>query len=195
MNEYTDQSLQYSRFLYKDVKFWYENADTKAQILLTLAGAFITFLTSSVFVKSDDLIEITNHITPFIWVILFTMMVTVTLSVICGLACLWSRIPIHGYAWVEPDEGSIDAEDNSPISGRQVGFFALLIRFNMQRFKSHFSKMALSDEVDIRLEQTYCFSSNVYKKHFYLDLGFIFAVATLILFLSAGALYIENVAR
>jgi len=55
MNSATSPSLDYSRFLYEDVKDWYKNADMKAQILLTLMGAFVTFLASSIFVKADDL--------------------------------------------------------------------------------------------------------------------------------------------
>lgn len=32
--------------LFEDVRGWYDNADSKAQILLALDGAFLTFLTS-----------------------------------------------------------------------------------------------------------------------------------------------------
>ena len=80
MNNEPSPSLDYSRFLYEDVKEWYKNADMKAQILLTLMGAFVTFLTSSIFVKADDLAAITKCITPLIWGILAAMLVTITLS-------------------------------------------------------------------------------------------------------------------
>jgi len=186
-------SLEYSRLLYNDVKDWYKNADTKAQILLTFMGAFVTFLTGSVFVKGDDLLEITGYITPMIWIILITMVGTVTLSVISGLVCLWSRIPLHRYAWVEPENDGSDKEEQSPISGRQIGFFATLITVNKKRFKSHLQQIKPEDEVEIRLEQTYCFSRNVYKKHFFLDIGFVLAGVSVLLFLFAGALYIKNV--
>jgi len=193
MTSDTEHSLEYSRFLYDDVKDWYKNADTKAQILLTLMGAFVTFLTSSIFVKADDLLEITRYMTPMIWIVLVTMVGTVTLSVISGLAFLWSRMPLHRYAWTEPENDGVDNEEQSPISGRQVGFFATLITLNKKRFQSHLQQIKPEDEVEIRLEQTYYFSRNVYKKHFFLDIGFILAVMSLLLFLLAGALYIKNV--
>lgn len=193
MNGKTTPSLEYSRFLYDDVKDWYKNADTKAQILLTLMGAFVTFLTSSLFVKANDLLEITTYITPMIWGVLVTMLGTITLAVISGLACLWSRVPLHRYAWKEPEDDEFDDEKQSPIVGRQVGFFATLIKLNKKRFKSHLEQIEQEDEVEIRLEQIYYFSRNVYKKHFYLDIGFILAAASLLLFLLAGALYVNNV--
>jgi hypothetical protein len=188
-----EPSLEYSRFLYDDVKDWYKNADTKAQILLTLMGVFITFLASSIFAKADDLLKITRCMTPMIWVVLITMVGTVALSVISGLACLWSRIPLHRYAWTEPKNDGVDNEKKSPISGRQIGFFGTLITLNKKRFQSHLQQIKPEDEVEIRLEQTYEFSKNVYKKHFYLDIGFVLAVISLLLFLLAGALYIKSV--
>jgi hypothetical protein len=195
MSDYTNQSLEYSRFLYEDIKYWYKNADDKAQILLTLMGVFIAFLTSSVFVKSDDLELLLDSIDQTIWVLLIIMLVTVALAVICGLMCLWSRVPIHKYAWIEPKKVEIAAEDQPVISGSQIGFFATLIKLDKNLFQSRFRKFHLNDEVDIRLEQTYYFSRNVYKKHILLDLGFFFAVASLLLFFFAGAFYIKNVAN
>ena len=193
MNGKTSPSLEYSRFLYEDVKDWYKNADTKAQILLTLMGAFITFLTSSLFVKANDLLEITTCITPVIWGLLVTMLGTVILAVISGLACLWSRVPLHRYAWKVSEDEEPDEDEQSTTVGRQVGFFATLIKLNKKQFKSHLQHIKQEDEVEIRLEQTYYFSKNVYKKHFYLDIGFILAVVSLLLFLLAGALYVNNV--
>lgn len=193
MNSATSPSLDYSRFLYEDVKDWYKNADMKAQILLTLMGAFVTFLASSIFVKADDLAAITKCITPLIWSILVAMLVTITLAVISGMACLWSRIPWHRYAWAEPEDSGLDVEEQSPASGRQVGFFATLITLNKRRFKSQLQHISQEDEVEIRLEQTYYFSRNVYLKHLFIDIGFVLAVVSLLLFLLAGALYVQNV--
>ena len=193
MSSDTPPNLEYSRFLYEDVKDWYKNADTKAQILLTLMGAFVTFLTSSLFMKADDLLEITKCITQITWGVLITMVGTVTLTVICGLACLWSRIPLHKYAWTEPVTKGVDKKEQSPISDRRIGFFATLITLDKNRFHSHLQQIKQEDEIDIRLEQTYYFSRNVYKKHFYIDIGFVLAVMSLLLFLLAGALYVSNV--
>lgn len=189
----TSSSLEYSRFLYDDVKDWYKNADIKAQILLTLTGAFVTFLTSSLFVKADDLREITRCITPLIWGVLVAMTVTIVLAVMSAMACLWSRIPLHTYAWKEPENDGVDNKKRSPTLARQVGFFGTLITLNKKRFQSHLQQINPEDEVEIRLEQTYYFSKNVYKKHFYIDIGFVLTVLSLLLFLAAGALYVNNV--
>ena len=87
-------SIEYARSLYDDVVYWYKNADTKAQILLTLMGVFVGFLTSSIIVGATDLNEITDCIdmNHDIWIVLSIMTATVTLSVLSALACLWSRI-------------------------------------------------------------------------------------------------------
>ncbi|MBX6324233.1 MAG: hypothetical protein IRY94_20665, partial [Rhodospirillaceae bacterium] len=62
-----DASLEYARTLYQTVVRWYENADAKANILLALDGALVSFLTGAVFVKRGDLAAIVGGFGGGLW--------------------------------------------------------------------------------------------------------------------------------
>ncbi len=66
-------SLDYSRRLYGNIHDWYKNADTKARILLTLAGVFLSFLTSTAFTKKNDLDSILELFGLETWILLSFM--------------------------------------------------------------------------------------------------------------------------
>jgi hypothetical protein len=44
-----DESLEYSRRLYDNIVDWYKSAELKAQVVLSLAGVFTSFLIASIF--------------------------------------------------------------------------------------------------------------------------------------------------
>jgi hypothetical protein len=86
------EALDYSRRLYERVIDWYKNADSKAQIILTLDGAFLTFITSSIFKNPDELSKITQRFTFYTWLFLILMCLCLVGSIIIALMCLWSRV-------------------------------------------------------------------------------------------------------
>jgi len=54
-SQMASDAVDYSRRHLELVINWYNNADSKAQVILTLDGAFLTFLTSSILGSPDDL--------------------------------------------------------------------------------------------------------------------------------------------
>ena len=85
-------ALTYARRLYERVVDWYKNADAKAQIILTLDGAFLTFLTTSIFQSPDELTKITQRFNHGTWLCLLAMCLCLIGSIVSALMCLWSRI-------------------------------------------------------------------------------------------------------
>src|SRR6185295_15124320 len=84
--------LAYARRVFDNIVVWYNNADTKAQIILSLNGAFLAFLTSSIFTKKDELNTVLNEFTPATWGFLISMCIALLGSMICALRCLLSRL-------------------------------------------------------------------------------------------------------
>ncbi len=70
-----DQStaMAYSKLVFANVVDWYKNADSKAQIILTLDGALVAFLTSSIFKRPAELSDIIRNLTPRTWLLLVAM--------------------------------------------------------------------------------------------------------------------------
>jgi hypothetical protein len=89
-----DQSiaLAYANLVFANVVDWYKNADSKAQIILTLDGALVAFLTSSIFKEPEELWAITRNLTLSTWVLLMAMCACLVGSIITALMCLWSRV-------------------------------------------------------------------------------------------------------
>jgi hypothetical protein len=184
-------SIEYTRSLYDDVVYWYRNADTKAQILLTLIGVFIGFLTSTVFVKVDDLKDITHYFDKIIWFTLSIMATTVTLSVFAALACLWSRIRLRDETREELD--TILTNTNHPISGRIIGYFETLWRLPQEKFESSLMVLSYDDEVRIRAAQIHALSRHVHWKHIFVNIGFVLGGLSLLFYLLAAALFLTSV--
>ena len=63
-------SLEYARRLYDRVLAWYESAERKAQLILTLDGLFLSFLTSSLLSKPADLRPVVERFGAETWVFL-----------------------------------------------------------------------------------------------------------------------------
>src|SRR5687768_15294422 len=84
--------LAYIRTLFDHVIEWYKNADTKAQVLLTLDGAFLAFLINPIFQNPDTLASVVAKFGTTTWVFLALTCVSLTVSIASALTCLWSRL-------------------------------------------------------------------------------------------------------
>src|SRR4051812_12685548 len=82
----------YSRKLFDNVIDWYKSADAKAQVLLGLAGTFLSFLTGSMFMKREELKSILNVFGPETWAFLAMTILCLVLAIGCALICLRSRM-------------------------------------------------------------------------------------------------------
>src|SRR5215471_17025885 len=63
----------------------------KAQVLLTVNGAFLAFVTASIFKNPHDLQPILARSGPETWLLLGCMTASLTVSVAAALLALWSR--------------------------------------------------------------------------------------------------------
>jgi hypothetical protein len=80
-------AVDYCRLLFQNITGWYHNADSKAQVLLGLDGAFLTFLTSSLLSKTNELKALSEASAA----IFAVMCLTLAGSVVSAILCLWSR--------------------------------------------------------------------------------------------------------
>ena len=85
-------AIEYSRSLFKDINAWYKNADFKAQILLTLNGTFISFLSASIFMEIEVINEIQTLAGWETWLFLCILTLSIILSIGAALTALLSRL-------------------------------------------------------------------------------------------------------
>jgi len=185
-------ALEYSRRLFENVLHWYQNADNKAQIILGLVGAFVTFLTGSIFMRKDDLAGIVARFTPITWLCLGLMSLCVVGSILSALASLWSRI-------YKPSEVERLLRDMMPLPGdgevcpsEVMWFFQLIAGLDCEKFSDQLAQMDTRYEVKVLGREIHILSQNVTKKHKWVNRAFVLAGMTLIFFLIAGISYLVN---
>lgn len=185
-------SLDYARRLFERIIDWYKTADSKAQIILTLDGAFLTFLTTSVFKNPDELSRIIQRFNFFTWLFLALMCVCLIASIISALMCLWSRVWLFSKrdaVLVKEKTRLKDAEKYSP---NVMLFFKTISWLDHDKFQSQLADVDEKFEIKALASQSYLLSKRVNAKHFFVNLGFVLSGASLIFFLAGGISYLAS---
>jgi hypothetical protein len=188
-------SLEYTRRLYDNVIEWYKNADTKAQVILTLDGAFLAFLTNSVFMDPDDLALITQRFTSDMWLLLSLMCLCLASSIVCALLCFWSRLYSRADATILIGQTGPPAPDTAPYSEHVMWFFQLIPYLDQAKFGRELQGIDEHFETAALASQIHKLAGNVSKKHYWANRAFLLAVFSLLFFLVFSARYVFTLAR
>ena len=188
----TSDAVDYSRRLLELIIDWYHNADSKAQVILTLDGAFLTFLTSSIFRNPDDLAKILGRFGPDTWLFLILMGLCLLASIVSALVCLLSRI----FLW--PGRDRVLRREKARVktaekySPNVMMFFQSVSWLDHDKFQEQLKTVDKEFEVEALASQIYLLSKRVTTKHKAINYGFAFAGATLLFFLAAGMSYVAR---
>jgi hypothetical protein len=185
-------SLDYTRRLFERIIDWYKTADSKAQIILTLDGVSLTFLTTSVFKNPDELSRIIQRFNFFTWLFLALMCVCLIVSIISALMCLWSRVWLFSRrdaVLVNEKKRLKDAKKYSP---NVMLFFKTISWLDHDKFQSQLADVNEEFEIKALASQSYLLSKRVNAKHLLVNLGFVLSGASLIFFLAGGISYLAS---
>lgn len=189
MTTNTSASVEYARRLYADVLGWYQSADTKAQVVLGIDGAFVAFFTSGIFANPGDLRAMVAMFSSWTWLFLCTMITSLLLSIFAALYCLWSRI--YSEADVRRILQTSAKVGSAPYvyPPKVMWFFQTVAALDADAFRQRLAQADDEFEVEAMASQIHILSGNVRTKHRAANLGFLFAATTLCLFLFAGISY------
>src|SRR5262245_39570450 len=82
---------EFVRDVTADLRYWYSTAESKAQLVLTVNGLFLTFLTTGVLASRDAAARATAVFGPETWTLLAAMSLCLALAILNAVACLASR--------------------------------------------------------------------------------------------------------
>ena len=185
-------ALDYSRRLLERVIDWYKNADLKAQIILTINGAFLTFLTSSIFKDPESLTKITQRFGSTTWLWLTLMCVCLVGSIVSALLCLWSRV----FFFSKRDEVLVEAKKRIKLAARYppelMLFFETISWLDHDKFQAELLGIDREFEIKALASQSYLLARRVHIKHRLINLGFVLSGGSLIFFLASGIRYLAN---
>jgi hypothetical protein len=186
------ESLEHARLLFSNVLEWYKSADSKAQILLTVDGVFLSFLTGSLFLKRSDLRGVIEVFGTETWVFLGVMVMTLIGSIGAALACLSSRIGIPQN--LQNHIADVRSKEGTVIRPEIMWFFGMVAQLNdPRRFQERMRAMTVEDEINALASEIFLVSKNVLNKHQWLNRGVFLITIALLLFLAAGVSYLIRV--
>jgi hypothetical protein len=189
-----EEAVVYVRRVYEHTFEWYKNADTKAEIILTLDGIYLTIVAGFTFLNPSDLPEMLSRFSLITWVFLVLMAVSLVGSIVCAIGCLWSRIPLSDSAkerflsdWrIEPDK----AETYKPEA---TWFFQKISWLEAEAYKEHLLRADKRFEIKALGDSLVVLSQNVLKKHRLVDCGFALGGSSLISFFCMSFSYVISV--
>ncbi|HWM92337.1 MAG TPA: hypothetical protein VN493_16350 [Thermoanaerobaculia bacterium] len=193
MSTDSDKPIEYARRLYDDVRSWYDNADSKAQVVLAIDGAFLAFLTGAIFKEPSDLKAVFGEFSVWTWSLLALMTLCLMASVISAIYCLWSRIysAEELQKLVEAAQGG--NSHPAQYSPQTMWFFQMVANLEEKRFRTTLEAVNDLFEIEAMASQIQIIAKNVRTKHHAVNAGFVLAAATLILFFFAGLSYLAEV--
>jgi hypothetical protein len=182
------ERLAYSRSLFDNLVEWYKSADAKAQVILSLDGAFLAFLTISIFTKRQDFLDVIAGFRAETWWALMLMCAALLGSIGCAIACLWSRL----YWPKERDEflNAPNADADVDHIAKIIWFFQFIAKQDLATFRSRLNKVEGGLELRVLSFQILELSKRVLWKHKLVNIGFLLTASSLLLFLAGGISYI-----
>jgi hypothetical protein len=184
--EQSGANVEYVRRLYADVLEWYKNADSKAQVVLTLDGLFLAFIAATLFEHADVVNGLRWHTALF----LSLMVVSLATSVGYAVACIWSRIYSHKELEEFLCKEKVDISNHQTYTPAVSWFFQIIGALDEGEFKKRMGAVNPVFEVESLSSQIIKLSRNVRTKHRYVNYGFIFAGITLTLFAMSAASFV-----
>lgn len=184
-------AVEYTRRIYDSNMDWYKNADTKAEIILSLDGIFLAFVISSIFMKQGDLLEILESFTVWTWLFFGLMFMALAGSILCAIACLWSRIPLtkrRRDQYLAKRNIRVDKQDT--YLPEVTFFFQKISWLNSDLYQKLLLSTNKRFEIEALATDVHVLAGNVVKKHRLVDFGFFLTGISLLLFLAAGVSYL-----
>lgn len=178
-------NVEYARRLWDNTVYWYGSADTKAQVILTLDGAFLAFLTGSIFSKPDDLKLIVSQFSSSTWVLLGLMLVSLLTSIFCAIFCIWARL----HPRKEVIERLKKNDGNTHYHYDVLWFFQFIGALEQEKFLRSIEALDVNTEIKVLGEDIFHLARNIRVKHIAVNTGFILIIITLILFFLAALSY------
>lgn len=189
MQQDTQPGPEFSRRIYDGVIGWYHNADNKAQVMLTLDGAFLAFLTNTVFIEPEKLRGLIQNFAWETWVLLAIMALCLAGSITCAILCLWSRLN-YSNSHIRNNKSAPDAPLNhTSIVAQDLIFFQSISKLPTAALEAILQGAGNPVEISAIARQLPVLSRNVTNKHLWVNRGFLLAAASLLSLLLAAASY------
>jgi Family of unknown function (DUF5706) len=189
-----DQELrEYLRDLRAELGYWYSSAETKAQLVLTVNGLFVTFITAAALGTRADVVQATAVFGPETWTFLALMASCLALAILSAVMCVASRGVSHSRLQRSLTHYAVDPDKADTYVPELAVFFGHLSRLKagplVERLRTgdqEFIIQAMASEI-------IALAPNVVAKHRWVNRAFVLTGLTLGFFLCTGISYLIRV--
>jgi hypothetical protein len=181
--EATEIAVEYIRRVYVSTREWYTVAETKAQLLLTVNGVFVTILFGILFGRIGDIRAGTAHFGPDTWVFLSASVAALVSALACAAGCLWS---VHGRVGKEFSRLGVDPNDPTSYRPVVLWYFRHLARLRLDRAVERLRRADLTLEAETLSYNVVDLSVKVLRKHRLVNAGWAFTALGLMALAAAG---------
>jgi hypothetical protein len=185
--EISNTSIEFARRTYNESLNWYKSAESKAQILLGVVGAFIVFLSGIIFRNPKDLKDIIGRFDTGIWIGLGLFFLSICFSLFACYRCLWSRLNEKRLKELA-NTGDTYADD-------RLLFFGFHALHEPDKLFRSLKAIDTKRELNIYAIQMIELSKNVLKKHQWVNWGFVSVCVSVLLLLVTTVLYLGVVGQ
>jgi hypothetical protein len=185
-----DVRREFLRDVTGDLRYWYSAAESKAQLVLTVNGAYLTFLTTAALAGRDQIARATALFGPETWAALAGMALCLALAILSAVACLASRGLSTARLRRRLTDLAVQPGKAGTYPAEMTAFFHYLSALQPDQFADRImtaspgfiTRAMASDIID--------FAPYIVAKHRWVNRAFIFTGLTLALFLVTGISYL-----
>lgn len=181
--ETTEITTAYIRRVYASTREWYTVAETKAQLLLTVNGAFVTILFGVLFGKAGDIRAGAVRFGPETWAFFGIAVAALVSALACAAGCLWS---FHGHARRELARLGVEREDPGTYQPEALWYFGHLAHLRPDEVVKKLLKADQAFEARTLSYNVVDLSAKVLRKHRLVNAGWALTALALIALAAAG---------
>jgi len=188
-----DDALDYTRFLFDLIIDQQKSADNKAQVLLTLNGALLAFLTGILAMNQKDIKDFVSTFNNFTWTALALMALCLSLSIVFTLSCLWARIDMRDRSSEQfAIERKINLKDAGTYGPEMLLFFQSISHLDPEQFQSRMLSIDKRCEVIAVGSQLVPLSKICCSKYRSINIAFALTGLSLLFLLATGIGYLAS---
>ena len=174
---------RYVRSLYENTRQWYTTAETKAQLLLTVNGAFITIVFSTLFSTGNEVRSGIVHFGTDTRIFLGISAAALASAIACAGLCLWS---LHGKGNQELTALGINPSDPDTYKPAGLWYFGHIARLEPDIAVRVICGADKGFETEALAHNAVDLARKVFRKHRWVNAGWALTALALITFAAAG---------
>ena len=190
----TGTGLEYTRRLHAAVLAWYDNADRKAQIILTANGGFVTLLTGFGLSRPDELERTVAVFGSETWFLVALAAASFAAAFMSAAACLWSRLLLPRARDAALRERGVTTGDAATYDASVLWFFQFVERLDERALEARLRTLSAGDEIDALADQAIQLARRVAQKHWCVNVGFAATALGLTCLLATAVSYVVRLA-